>query len=69
MNLVCILLSVLSLVILYFALTYIFFGKQSGETDMSVISRQLRGFALWMIAGSVSMTMVYYCRQDLLLDK
>ena len=63
-SLVCTIFIVASLVLLYYAFSYIFLGKTDSETELQLISRQLRGFALWMIAGSVSMSAIYYCNLE-----
>jgi formate hydrogenlyase subunit 3/multisubunit Na+/H+ antiporter MnhD subunit len=60
-SIACMLSILVSIVILFYAFTYIFFRKQTGESDIDVVARQLRGFALWLIAGSVSTLALVYC--------
>jgi len=57
---------VLSLALLVYAYYHIFQQKQSGESDLEVIQRQIRGFALLLVSNLVMLVGMALCAGSLL---
>ena len=65
-SLCSIIVMIISVILTIMAFFHIFQGQKTGESELNVIQRQLRGFALLIVANFVMMLGMVVCAGSLL---